>query len=111
MAKGFAPNQGQHYADGLIWLGLLIQRSIKSGTVTATTSATAIPTTALSKRKSILIINISSVVVYIGASDVTTSNGFPLYPRAIIHLSIEDNISVYGIVASGTGELRCLEGA
>lgn len=111
MTKGFAPNQGQHYNDGLIWLGLLIQRSIKSSAVTVATTATKIPSSPLSRRKTLLIINSSTSIIYIGASDVTASSGFPIYQRSSIMLNIEDNIDVYGIVASGTAAIRIFEGA
>ena len=110
MAKGFAPNQGPHYADGIIWLGLSLQRSIRPNAVTVGASPTKIPTSPLSKRKTLLIMNISTNIVYIGNSAVTTSNGFPIYPRGVLHISIEDNVDIYGI-ASGNSACRILEGA
>lgn len=110
MAKGFSPNQGQHYADGIIWLGQQIQSLFRTASVTVTTTAGKIPDSPLSKRKSLSIINISSNIVYIGDASVTVATGFPLYPRAVLALQIEDNVDVYGIAASSS-ELRIFEGA
>lgn len=107
----FAPNENiREGTDSLLWLGLFIQRSIRSSTVTVATSATKIPTTPLANRKVIMIINISTSIVYVGGSSVTTSNGWPIYQRAALTLYIEDNIDIYGI-AGASAEVRILEGA
>ena len=111
MAEGFAPNQGPHYSDGIIWLRTSIQFALKSSAVTITDSPTKIPTSPLDKRKSILIQNNGTVVAYLGASNVSTTNGFPIYPRGVAHMTIEDTVDVFGIVATGTVNFRILEGA
>ena len=84
---------------------------IKSTAITIGTSATALPTTALAGREAIAIYNddASSVSVYIGASDVTTSNGFPLTSSApAITLDLDSSVTVYGICAS-SADVRVLE--
>lgn len=110
MGKSFGANEHITYDDGVLWLGLSIQRSVRPKAVTVGVDATKIPTLPLSRRKNILIVNISSNIIYIGNSSVTTSNGFPFYPRAVLQIAIEDNVDIYGI-ASGNSECRILEGA
>jgi hypothetical protein len=83
--------------------------------VTVTTTATRLDpeTEATSHDGSYAAIyNNGSVTVYIGfTSSVTTSNGFPLAAGA--SMSFEFGYSgdaLYGIVASGTADVRVLEG-
>jgi hypothetical protein len=86
--------------------------SIKSNTTTVTTSATAIPATALVGRESITIRNIDSgtTTVYVGGSDVTTANGYPLdSANPAISIDIDDSVVIYGIVSAGTASVRSLE--
>ncbi len=47
--------------------------------------------------------------VFVGDSNVTTSNGLEIEPGKGITLPIQDESSVYGIVASGTQNLRVLK--
>lgn len=96
--------------DGTILFGMTIRKILRQSTLNVLTSATKIPATPLSERLSIIIMNNSANIVYLGNSSVTTSDGFPLYPRATIQFDIEDNIDVYGI-ASGSSEVRILEGS
>jgi hypothetical protein len=86
-----------------------LRNGINSGTVTVTTSATAIPTTALAGRRVIIIVNISSGNIFLGNSSVTTANGYQLYTQQAISMDVSDAVTVYGIVAAGTGEVRYLE--
>ena len=46
--------------------------------------------------------NIGAVTLYLGASDVTTATGFPLYPNETYPADLIGVSPVYGIVASGT---------
>jgi hypothetical protein len=86
-----------------------LRNGISNGTITVTTSQTAIPTTALSGRKAIVIVNISSGNIFVGDSSVTTSNGYQLYTQQSISLDVSDDIIIYGIVSTGTGEVRYFE--
>lgn len=92
-----------------------------SGTVTATpvatslahaartiaNTATQLSTSSLPTTQGVEINNIStSVTVYFGGSGVTTSNGFPLLPSSSMLFPVNNANLVYGIVASGTQEVR-----
>jgi len=86
--------------------------SVQSTTTTVENTATPLPATALAGRESIAIINVNSVTktVYIGGSDVTTTNGYPLTNTSpAISLDIDDSVVIYGIVTSGTADVRTLE--
>lgn len=75
--------------------------------ITVTTSATALPSTALSGRKTVLVQNVSSATVYIGNAAVTadeaSTGGYQLqYDGDSVVMDFTDDIVVYGIVATGT---------
>ena len=89
---------------------LQVRYGLKSQAVNVGVVATALPTTALGKRRSMLIQNTGTDVVYIGGSDVTTANGFPLYLRGVIRIDVADDVEIFGI-ASATQAVRLLEGA
>jgi hypothetical protein len=78
--------------------------------VTVTTSATPLPATALSGRKTILVQNVTSTAVYLGNADVTAdeaaTGGYQLTNDGDTWIGdfTDENI-VYGIVATGTGTL------
>lgn len=111
MIKTWQGNQGARDADGEFIQGIIARKTIKSQ-AQSVTAAAKIPSSALDKRVAVLIFNNSAdgSVLYIGASDVTTSNGMPLYPRASVRIDIEDDIDVYG-VSDGTALIRVLETA
>jgi hypothetical protein len=77
-------------------------------------TAAAAPTTAAtliiaaSSRRTLTLYNNGSVVVYIGGATVTSSTGFPI--AAGVELAIDDPTTnaIYGITASGTGDIRYL---
>ena len=78
---------------------------IKQTIVTISNTATAIPTTALKGRKTLLIKNLSSsVTVYIGSSTVTANEentgGFPLQYQESLSVDLGENTTLYGICAS-----------
>ena len=86
-----------------------LRNGITQGTVTVGTSATAIPSSNLSGRRVIIIVNISTSNIFIGNNVVTTSNGYQLYSQQSVSMDISDAVTVYGIVSSGTAEVRYLE--
>jgi len=96
--------------DGALIIGLMVRRAIRQSVVTVEATATKLPATPLARRLSIVFINLGTTPVYIGDSSVTAVNGFPIYPRAVMRIEIEDSIDIYGIVSSGTAEVRVLEG-
>lgn len=77
------------------------------GNISVTTVATLIKATNAS-RKSILVRNYGSASLFIGGNNsVTTSNGFEVQANQSIY--IKDTDEIYGIVASGTLDVRYLE--
>ena len=86
--------------------------SLKSSRVTVTNAVTAIPATALAGRESITIrnLNASTTTIYVGGSDVVTSNGFPLDSSIpAFTWDFDDSVVVYGIVTAGTASVSVLE--
>ncbi len=94
---------------GQPFIGLTIRNTIRQNTVSITTAATAIPATPLSKRKVLIIVNISANIIYLGDSSVTTSDGFQLRQQQSIQINIDDSVVIYGIAGSAS-EIRILEG-
>ena len=83
---------------------------VKSTAITVTTIATALPTTNLTNRRSVIVYNNSSAVVYLGGSTVTSAQGFPVpsgqYSPPI---DLSDRVTLYGIVSTSTADVRVLE--
>lgn len=99
------------YAETIVRIAPLTL-SIKSSNTTVNTTATAIPTIALVGRESVAIYNINATTttVYIGNSDVNSTNGFPLTSSCpSISLDLDNTVIIYAIVASGTADLRTVE--
>jgi hypothetical protein len=85
---------------------------VKSEAHTVSTTAAAIYATALGHGGagypgSVAIKNIGAVTVYIGGSDVSSSNGFPLNENDSLEADLV-NDQVYAVVASSTQEIRIL---
>ena len=76
-----------------------------------TSTATAIPATTLVGRRSMVIKNEGSNTIYLGASTVTVASGYKLNSGDEKPFDVGDDIILYGIVSTGTEELRVLEGA
>ena len=110
--KVMTGNEGVRDAvDSALIYALVFRAGIKSQAVSVTDTATKLPSVPLSKRMSVIVFNNGSVPVYIGLSDVSVSTGFPIYPRSSIHLSMEEELDIYGIVSTGSADVRVLEGA
>ncbi len=109
MAKRFQGNIGHRDSNGNLIYGP-ITNTILQQQVTVGTSATAIPTTALFERITILITNVGGEPIYLGASTVLVTNGFPLFPRAVLRIDIEPDVTVFGIAANSTN-VRIIEGS
>lgn len=102
---------GISYAEQIVRIAPLTL-SIKSTNTTVNGTATALPATALVGRETIAIYNsnASTVTVYIGGSDVNATNGFPLTSSCpAISLDLDNTVPVYGIVSSGTADIRTIE--
>ena len=83
----------------------------KSNNVIVGTTPTPLPTTVLAYRRSLIVFNNdASKILYIGGSDVTTSNGLPVLAQAYSPaLDAGAKMIIYGIVASGSVDIRCFE--
>ena len=81
------------------------------GAVTVTDTATKIPPSILKHRKAIAIRNWSNdTTIYIGNSDVTTANGYPINPHEALPLECSQALEWYGICAAGkTADTRFVE--
>ena len=87
-----------------------LQISHKTTVVTVADTATAIPATALSGRKVVMVQNIGTVTVYLGNSAVTAdeaaTGGYQLINEGDTWVGdFTDDVVVYGIVASGTSSV------
>lgn len=87
---------------------------IRQSVVTISNVVTAIPTTALKGRKTLIIKNLdTSVVIYLGSSTITanenSTGGYPLAYRDSITIDLGENTVIYGIVVSGTAKVSIIE--
>ena len=78
-----------------------------SSQVTVTTTATLL--VAASTFDQTVWLHNSGGALYIGASNVTTANGFKLDTDDKMELPVGDNEPLYGIVASGTNTVYVLK--
>lgn len=62
------------------------------------------------RRHVLAIYNNSNKTVYLGNSDVTINNGFPLLGKSFFEISSEANLVLYGLVENGIAEIRYMEG-
>lgn len=83
---------------------------LRQQAITVGTSAVALPVTPLESRRALVIHNDGPTTLYIGGSDVTTANGFPLIDGEKMALDIQGHagMTVYGI-AGGDVDIRILE--
>lgn len=89
--------------------------AVTTTAVTVTTSATALAGVSGARESLGIAVPSGGVTVYIGGSDVTTSNGFPLAAGSSMFLNSDSSTTTsvdfgwYGIVAAATQEVRVLE--
>jgi len=86
-----------------------LRGSLRSSSVTIGTTPTEIPASPLSNRKSITLKNNGSNTIFLGHSGVTTTNGYPLKINESLDIDLDDATTLYGIVATGSEDLRILE--
>lgn len=70
--------------------------------VTVAATATVIYAVPDNRARTVLVRNPSSVSVYFGNSDVTTSNGFEIAAGNAASFVLEPDDTLYGVVATGT---------
>lgn len=107
----FSPNENVRDTDGTLRWGLIIRKTFRQQNLTIGTDSAKLPTSPLSNRISILIVNnsTSGQILYLGDSTVSTANGFPLYPRQSISFYIEDGVDVYGVSSAAGADIRIIE--
>jgi hypothetical protein len=80
-----------------------------SSAVNVTSVATPLPATALSGRKDVMLYNTDQKTLYVGGSGVTTVNGFPVPSGEFVFPFPVNESPIYGIYATGSGDVRVLE--
>ena len=112
MIKTFTGNEGIRNSAGNLLYGLVVMSSIRQQAITVGVTAIPLPTTPMTRRISLEILNNSTggQILYIGDSTVTTVNGRPIYPRAGMNLQIEDNVDIYGVSSAVGADIRVTEG-
>lgn len=85
----------------------------KSSQTSVSTTAVAVPGTALAGRQSIVIkaLRSNTATVYVGATGVTAATGYPLDPGETLPGDFSASAGIFAIAASGTQTLATLEGA
>lgn len=84
----------------------------RNAAVSVTDAATRLDSASKSDDRAgsdIAVYNAGSVTVYLGSSSVTTATGIPLAAGAYYSESLDAVSRLYGIVASGTCEVRVRE--
>ena len=110
--KTHTGNEGtREQGSNQLWLGIIFRNTIRQSAVTIADSPTKIPATPLANRRSLFLRNNGTATIFLGDDAVTTTDGYPLKPNESLPMNIEDDLDVYGIVASGTQNLRIFEGA
>ena len=87
-----------------------ISGAILQSKVSISSTATLI-TSSLANSRTRLLHNNGSVTIYLGDATVTTTDGYLLAAGEEKAFDIESGVAMYGIVETGTCELRILEGA
>jgi hypothetical protein len=83
---------------------------ILSSSVSMTAVAAKIPATPLAGRRVLIIQNVGSETVYIGASTVTSAQGFDIAAGDSLTLLVMNTLDVYGICAAAkTSTVKALE--
>jgi len=96
--------------EGEVKVALSNSGSVLSTKVDIISTATLIPSSSLTDRKSMSIRNPGLYTVYLGGSGVSTTNGFPISSAdSPVEFNISDNSDIYGIVVSTASSIRIIE--
>lgn len=88
-------------------LGFCVE--IRTSSVSVGTTAKPLPAVPLGGRRSVVVVNTSSVTVYLGGSDVTTGNGIPLGANESFSADF-GTVALYAVAESGSdNDIRVLE--
>jgi hypothetical protein len=83
--------------------------AVVAAAVSVTTTATALPTTPATNRRSIVIQNRGDKPIFVGPSGVTTSSGIEIPKGGSYEAEAGPTVAFYGITASGSADIRVLE--
>ena len=88
-----------------------LQGTIKTTQTTVTHTLTPLPSYGqLINRRALQVYNNSSTTIYVGGSDVTTSNGIPVPAGSFSPiLDAGYNVILYGVTVSGSADARIME--
>lgn len=86
-----------------------LRDSVVGTAVNVSVGTTAIPSTALTGRKSMSIKNVTSTTAYIGGINVSSTNGFTLEQSESYDLDVTATVAIYGVSQIGTATLRIME--
>lgn len=85
--------------------------ALSSANVVVANTATLVHSSAVGQKgrpEAIIVHNDGANIIYLGGSNVTTSNGMPIIVDAYVSIDLQQGDNLYGIVASGTENLRKL---
>ena len=87
-----------------------LRGTAKSRTITVTTTPTPLPDEVLAYRRSLVVYNNSSSTIYVGGSDVSSTNGMPV-PASSYSPAFDagPRMIIYGVTATGSANVRVLE--
>lgn len=83
--------------------------AVAQAVVSVTTTATALPTTALTGRRKIYIQNLGNQEIFLGGSGVTTADGLRIAAGAVWEDEVGDDVGLFAIKAAGSASVRVLE--
>jgi len=92
-------------------MGDWLKGGILSTQVNVGATATALPTTALTNRRLLIVYNNSGGVIYLGDSTVTVTNGFPLANGGTFEIKLDAGVTLYAIASAANKDVRVFEGA
>lgn len=82
---------------------------IASAAVTVGTSEAALPSSALSNRRRLIVQNRGTVAIYLGPTGVTTSSGLEVLPNGVVVIELGPGVTVFGISGSAGQNVRVFE--
>ena len=87
-----------------------IAGKVVNGATSVGSTAVPIPATAATGRIFEMVKNNGASTVYLGDANVTSINGMPLEPGDVLSFDLKEQVVLYGRTASGTSDVRSLEG-
>ncbi len=87
----------------------LANTALSQSSETVTTTSGALFTSPLANRKHVYIYNHGNQRVYIGASGVSTANGFPIFAGSLLQARIGDAVAIHAVAQAGSQDVRTLQ--